>query len=172
MSYQTYPSGSWVSGQLGVSEGPPKPPSLRNAVRLMWVGAGVAVLTTIVEFAVRSKIEAAVAHGMLRNAHGGSPETYTAAQIHQFAEGTVVAYIVAGFLSILLWAWMAWANNRASGWARIVASVLFALNTVGVFVSLHRASVSIFLLLAEWLVGLGAILLLWRRATTEYIGPN
>jgi hypothetical protein len=165
VSYLPYPSeGSFVGAQL--RERPPQPASLGNAVRLMWLGAGVAAVTTIVELAVRGKIEAEVDNGMLRNGHQG----YTIAQVHQFATGTVVAYLVAGVLSILLWVWMAWANNRARGWARICATVLFGLDTVGVFLSLHRASFSIFLLLAEWLIGLAAIALLWRRETTQFIG--
>jgi hypothetical protein len=67
---------------------------------------------------------------------------------------------------------MAWANNRASGWARITASVLLALITVEALLSHSRASVSIFVILLEWLIGLGAVLLLWRRETTAYIGAG
>jgi hypothetical protein len=67
---------------------------------------------------------------------------------------------------------MAWANNRARGWARLLASVLFGLDTVGVFLSLHRASLSLFFLLAEWLVALVATVLLWRRQVTQIIGAG
>jgi hypothetical protein len=167
VSYLPYPSeGSFVGTQL--RERPPQPASLGNAVRLMWLGAGVAAVTTIVEFAVRSKIKAAVFHGMHRNAG----HQYTVAQVHQFATVTVVAYLVAGVISILLWVWMARANNLGRGWARICATVLFGLDTVGVFLSLHRASFSIFFLLAEWLIGAGAIALLWRRETTQFVGAG
>jgi hypothetical protein len=155
-----------MATQVRRTEGPPQPPALRNAVRLMWLGAGVAAVALVVEFAVRGKIKAEVVHGMLRNNHG----RYTVAQVHQFATGTVVGYLVAGVISILLWVWMAQANDRGSGWARIVATLFCVLDTVGVFLSLHRASISIVLLLAEWLVGVGATVLLWRRETTQFIG--
>jgi hypothetical protein len=169
VTYQPYPSAdSYIATQLRGTVGPPQPRSLRNAVRLMWAGAGVAVVTTIVEFVVRGSIRALVFHGMRRNAR----HIYTVAQVHQWANATVVAYLVAGVLSVLLWAWMAWANNRASGWARIVATVFCGVDTIFVFVSLHRASTSILFLLAQWLIGVAVTALLWQRETTEFIGPG
>ena len=50
--------------------------------------------------------------------------------------------------------------------------MFFGLNTVGVFLSLHRASVALSLLMVQWLIGLGAIVSLWRRETTQFIGPG
>jgi hypothetical protein len=134
----------------------------------MWAGAGVALLTTVLEFGIRGRIEAAVYHGMHRNARHILPAT----EVHQFASGTVIAYLVAGVISIVLWAWMAWANSGARGWARIVATLLCGLDTIGVFLSLHRASFAILLLLAQWLIGVAATALLWQRETTQFIGPG
>jgi hypothetical protein len=169
VTYQPYPSAdSYIATQLRGTVGPPQPRSLRNAVRLMWAGAGVAVLTTIVEFAVRGRIRALVFNGMRRNDH----HALTVAQLHQWASGTFAAYLVAGVISVFLWVWMAWANNRASGWARIVATVFCGVDTIFVFVSLHRASVSILFLLAQWLIGVAATALLWQRETTQFIGPG
>jgi hypothetical protein len=82
-----------------------------------------------------------------------------------------VAFVVGEIISVLLWAWMAWANNRGSGWARITASVLFALITIQVLRSLSWTSVSFLFMVLEWLIGLVVIVLLWRRETTQYIGP-
>lgn len=85
------------------------------------------------------------------------------------ASVTFAALVAAGIISILLWVWMAWANNRGRNWARIVATVLFALDTISFILSISRASVSIIFLALEWLVGLVAIVFLWRKETTQWI---
>jgi hypothetical protein len=166
MTYQPYPAGG------GIGTRPPdaqQPDSLRNAVRLMYAGAGVALLGTIFTVAIGSRIKTYIFNAVLRNGRGKAG--YTIAQLHTVANVTFLALVIAGAISIVLWLWMAWANNRASGWARIVASVLFVLITIEAFLSRSRASVSIFVILLEWLIGLGAVLLLWRRETTQFIGP-
>ena len=51
----------WGAGnQMPMAETAPQPPSLRSAVRLMRVGAGVALLGTIVTLAVSGKIKTEV----------------------------------------------------------------------------------------------------------------
>ncbi len=94
------------------------------------------------------------------------------AQLHTIANVTFVALVVAGFVSVLLWLWMARATSRGQGWARIFATVLFALITVEVVLARSRSSVSLAVILLEWLVGLVAVVLLWRRETTAYFGPG
>ena len=63
-------------------------------------------------------------------------------------------------IGVLLWVWMAWANNKGRNWARIVASVLFGLNTISLLLSPGRASITIIFEILGWLVGLGAIVIL------------
>jgi hypothetical protein len=74
-------------------------------------------------------------------------------------------------ITVGLWLWMARANRAGNNWARIVASVLFGLNTIFLLLSFARphASIGAVLNLLIWLVGLGAIVLLWRRDSTGYI---
>jgi hypothetical protein len=170
MTYQPYPSGGGVGYQVPTAQDPPRPPSLRNAVRLMCIGSGVALLGTIVALAASGKIKTEVFNAVRNNAHRSHRSGYTLAQLHTVANITFVALVVAGIVSVLVWVWMAWANNRGSGWARIVASVLFALITIEVILARSRVSVSFVFILLEWLLGLIVVLLLWRRETTEYIG--
>jgi hypothetical protein len=169
MTYQPYPSGRGVGNQVATAEPPPQPPSLRNAVRLMWAGAGLALLGTILTLADLSKLKTEVFNVTRRNNSGKSG--YTLAQLHTVANITVGALVVIGIISVLLWAWMAWANNRARGWARNAASVLFGLLTIEILLSLSRG-VSIVFILLEWLLGVVAVVLLWRRETTAYIGAG
>jgi hypothetical protein len=175
MTYQPYPAGGG-SNQMAAGERPPQPSTLRNAVRLMWVGAGLALIGVIITLVFTSKIKNAVTKAALKanatnRANGATSKILTTSQIHTLANATVVLLAVFGVVGVLLWAWMAWANNRGSNWARIVATVLFALNTIALILEFGRASISIIAILLGWLVGLGAIILLWRRETTAYIAP-
>ena len=175
MSYQPSSAGGSADYPLLVVQEAPRPPALRTAVRLMWAGAGVALIGTILTGVESSKIRTATVNALLKgnsvvrrqSARNGG---YTLAQVHTIANVTVVAFVVAGFVSILLWVWMAWANSKGSGGARIVASVLFALMSVELILARSRASVILIFIVLEWLIGLIAVLLLWRRETTQYIG--
>jgi len=174
MSYQPYPTGGG-SNQMALGQRGEQPSTLRNAVRLMWVGGGLSLIGVIVTLAFTSKIKRAVTTAAnkanVTNKADGKA-ILTAAQIHTLASTTVTLLAIFGIIGVLLWVWMAWANNRGSSWARIVASVLFALNTIALILEFGRASISIIAIILEWLIGLGAIILLWRRETTAYISPQ
>ena len=69
---------------------------------------------------------------------------------------------------------MAWANGRGRNWARIVAAILFGLNTLGLLSAVARPNASgtkIFDGLG-WLVGLGATYYLWRKDSSEYFAQS
>jgi hypothetical protein len=174
MSYQAYPTGGG-SNQMAAGERPPQPQSLRNAVRLMWVGAALALIGVIITVSFTSKIRNAVTtaadkSNVTNRADGKT--VLTAAQIHSLANATVILLAVFGIIGVLLWVWMAWANNKGKQWARVVATVLFGLNTISLILEFGRASISIIAILLGWLVGLGATILLWRRETSAYIAPQ
>lgn len=173
MTYQPYSFTGRRDSGLPVVQ-PPQPPSLRYAVYLMYAGAGVALLGTITALSLNGKIKTEILNRERTNSHdvGGY---YNTEQLHRIANASFVLLVVAGLICVLLWLWMAWANHRASGWARIVASVLFAFMTVEAAVSRSEAPVplvSVGFIVLEWVVGLAAIVLLWRRETTVYIGPG
>jgi hypothetical protein len=174
MTYQPYPTGGGAN-QMGMAERPPQPPTLRNAVRLMLVGAALALVGVIVTLSFSGRIKnavtnAAVTANKTARSQGKTPLTTT--QIHSLANATVGVLVVLGIVGVLLWLWMAWANNRGSSWARIVATVLFALDTISFVLEIGRASVSIIVIAVGWLIGLGAVILLWNRQTTQYINAG
>ena len=175
MTYQPYPTGSGSNDLAPPAARPPQPSTLRNAVRLMLAGAALALIGVIVSAAFSSKIrstitKAAIKANATRRSQGKS--VLTAAQIHTLGNVTLVFLVVIGIIGVLLWLWMAWANNKGSSWARIVATVLFGLNTISLFVDVGRASIAIIPAAIGWLIGLVAIVLLWRRETTAYIKPR
>jgi hypothetical protein len=174
MTYQPYPTGGGAN-QMGTAERPPQPPTLRNAVRLMLAGAALALVGVIVTLSFSSRIKTAVVNAAItanKTAASQGKTRLTTAQIHSLANATVAVLVVLGIVGVLLWLWMAWANNRGSSWARIVATVLFALDTISFVLEVGRASVSIIVIAVGWLIGLGAVILLWNRQTTQYINAG
>jgi hypothetical protein len=68
--------------------------------------------------------------------------------------------------------WMAWANDKGSNWARVVATVLFGLNTISLIFSLGRASITIIFVGLGWLAGLVGTVFLWPKDTSAYISSR
>jgi hypothetical protein len=154
--YQAYPGGA---PQV---PGPPAPPtSVQNAVRLMYAGAALSALGLILSL---------VAIGSLRADIIARDHSLTSSQVHA-AEVIAISFaVIIGLIGIGLWVWMAQANKRGKNWARILASVLFGLDTVLLLVSLAQphAIEGLLLSLLTWLAGLGAIFFLWQRPSSEF----
>jgi hypothetical protein len=161
--YQPYPGGG--ADPMGPPPRPPIPPSVTNAVRLMYVGAGLAAIGLILEFIGLSALKSAI--------RTASP-TLTTSQVNSAEAVAVGIFVVVGLIGIGLWIWMALANKAGHNWARIVASVLFGLNTLFLLLSIARTGVAGGLIasLVTWLVGLGAIVLLWRKDSSAYFQPG
>jgi hypothetical protein len=155
--YQPYPT----SGQPQEPVRMEPPSSVLNAVRLMYAGAALSALEIILSL---------VTIGSLKSAIRANNSTLTTSQLHAAETVAIVSVIIGGLIGIGLWLWMAWANRRGRNWARIVSTVLFAINTLGVFISLARphASVALVFTILVWLVGLGAIVLIWNKQSTPY----
>jgi hypothetical protein len=157
--YQPYPT----SGQQPMAPVPADPPqTVRRAVNLMYAGAALSAIEIVVGLATIGSLKAAIRSRF---------PSYTASQIHSAEVATVSIAIVIGLLGVGLWIWMARANLAGRGWARIVASVLFGINTIDVFAAIVQPHSVISLILAVllWLIGLGAIWLLWQRESSAYI---
>jgi hypothetical protein len=168
MTYQPYPTGGG-SKIVHQAQQPPQPPSVRTAVILMYVGAGLSALALIGTLVLSGRIKAAVGRA-LRNARTSKP--LTAADIHAAETFYITLVIVILLIAIGLWLWMAWANGRGKGWARIVSSVLFGLNTIWLIFSGARTVTTLVFIGLGWLVGLAALIFLWRKDTSQYIAQS
>ena len=167
MTYQPYPTG----GGSNTVQRPqvPQPSTVRTAVILMYVGAGLSALGLIGTLALSGRIKNAVGRA-LRNARTG--RTLTATEIHSAENLYLVVVVVILLIAIGLWLWMAWANGRGRGWARIVSTVLFGLNTLWLIFSGARTATTLVFVGLGWLVGLAALIFLWRRETSQYIAQS
>lgn len=156
--YQPYPQG----GEMPPDPTRPAPPRpVRTAVLLMYTGAALSAVSLIVTVLSFHAIER-----VIRNASS----TLTAHQVHNDAIVAVTIAVVESLIAIGLWLLMAWANKGGKSWGRIMATVLFGLNTVLLLLSFLRATASVSLAFSVlvWLVGLGAIVLLWRKESSQY----
>ena len=159
--YQPYPSAG--QGPEPVRQGPP--PSVVMAVRMMYAGAVVSAVSLIVGLATV---------GSLRSALHKSDPTLTSAQLHNLQTVVVAGSVAVGLISIGLWVWMALMNKAGKSWARIVATVLFGLDTLFLLLGVVRAgaAASSLVSILIWLIGLGAVILLWRKDSGEYIAAQ
>ena len=159
--YQRYPS----SGKPVEPERPAVPVSVQNAVKLMYAGAAVSTVSLIVSLTTLGGTKAAIRK---------AKPSLTAAQVNQLNTFIISLAIISGVVGIVLWLWMARTNSQGRNWARIVSTVLFGLATLDLFGVLSQPKTLPGLLfpLLTWLIGLGAIVLLWRRPSTEFFQPR
>jgi hypothetical protein len=160
-SYPQYPQYSQYPQAAQLPEPPPPPPSIVNAVKLMYAGAGIAVVDAIVAIVTRHAIKTIIEQ---RN------PAFTPSQVNAATGAAVGVVIVLGLVGAGLWLWMAWANNHGRGWARVLSTIFFAIATLGVFLSFAQAATVIGRILGiiQWAVGLAAIVLIWRRQSSDY----
>ncbi len=87
---------------------------------------------------------------------------------------TITLVIVVGLAVIALWLWMARANGQGRNWARILSTVLFGLATLDLFgvVSQPKTLLGLVFPVLTWLLGLGALVLLWRKQSTAFFQPR
>lgn len=142
-------------------ERPPAPPSVLNAVKLMYAGAAASTVSLVIF---------AASIGAIRHENKTARSPLSGSQLNQF----IITSIVYAVISVALWLWMARANGEGRNWARITASVLFFLATLDLYGLLNypKTALSLVLPVVTWIVGLGAVILLWRRESTAYFRPR
>jgi hypothetical protein len=155
--YEPYPGGA----QIPEVQRPPTPASVRNAVRFMYAGVVASLIGIIISLTTLSAT---------RNALEGRFPQLTASQANGQATTFVAAWVVGGLVSAGLWIFIARACNSGKGWARITGTVLFGIATVeglGSLVAPEAVLVKSFWLII-WLVGLGAVVLLWQGSSSAF----
>jgi hypothetical protein len=126
------------------------------------------VIGIIVDLTTYSSLQNALAKRKNKNG-----QLLTHAQVVDLAHVEVVVLVVAGLIAAGVWIWMARSCRAGKSWARIVSTVLFAISTIGVFVSvgggaLTAGAATRIYGFVVWIVGLIVIILLWQRASSDY----
>jgi len=158
---QPYPS----TGKPVEPERPAPPPSVLNAVKLMYVGAAVSTVSLVISLVDISGTKAAI-----RKAR----PSLTAAQVNQLNTFIIALAVVSGVIGVALWLWMARANGQGRNWARIVSTVLFGLATLDLFGVLSQPKTVLGLVfpVLTWLIGAGAVFFLWRSESNAFFKPR
>jgi hypothetical protein len=159
--YQPYPS----TDRPVEPDKPPAPQSVLNAVKLMYAGAAVSAVSLIISLATI---------GGTKDAIKKAKPSLTATQVDQLNTFIIALAVVSGVIGVALWLWMARKNGEGKSWARILSTVLFALATLDLFgvISQPKTVLGLVFPVLTWLIGLGAIVFLWRRESTEFFKPQ
>lgn len=159
---QPYPRGT---GNAPMFDRPPAPPSVLNAVKLMYAGAVVSAIEIVISLTTISGLKSAIEK---------TYPHYSAARVHTVEIASITGLVISGLLGVGLWVLMARLNLSGRSWARIVASVLFGINTLELVALFNRPIDVLGLAFAVvlWLFGLGATVFLWRRDSSEFFQPR
>lgn len=140
---------------------PEAPKSIFNAVRLMYVGAGLAAVNLI--FALLSR-------DSLRDAIVESNEDLSASEVDSLVNMYYGVGAVMQVIAIALWLWMASANKKGRSWARVVATVLGGLNILFTLLNLTAGgfNLSTIMNLVTLVLAAYILYLLYRPESGEY----
>jgi hypothetical protein len=167
--YPSAPSG-YPSAAPGVGGAPAaaveQPPAVRNAVRLMWVGAAISLLSLIVTLATLGTLKSQIRDQVRTNG-----QHVTQSQLDAAFTAAVVFSVVIAAIAIGLWLWMAWKNGQGRQWARIVATVLGVLNVIFTLLSFvgNRATGGTRILsVIDLVIAIAILILLWRKESSDF----
>lgn len=146
-----------------------RPPSIRTAVWLMYLGALLSLINIFVGMAAKDSVLDDVRRQAVES---GKSAVEADAAVNDISGPYTAAVLFGGVIGILLWLWMVWKNGQGRKWARIVATVLFATHTlslIGAFIGAPGTSgPALWLSVLMWIVGLAALYFLWRRDAGDY----
>ncbi|OLT31011.1 hypothetical protein BJF82_02340 [Kytococcus sp. CUA-901] len=154
-----------MDDQYGTRGPVTRPQPVATAVKLMWAGAGLSLLSLLLGLVLRPSAEE------FRQAMEDAGIPMTDAQLDQQMTMGMVSGVVFGLIGVGLWALHAWANGKGMAWARITGTILGVLNIglflfslLGLAVSLATASGIVSLVLSAISAVLAAVIiyLLWR----------
>ncbi len=163
MSYQPPFDGNWMSPYAWMTQNDRPPPSIQNAVRFIYAGAVIQALSVILDIAAF--------HGRIQSFLAtGSATPLSASQLSTADAVGVGFLILGGIVGASLWLWMARKNKAGRRWARNLSTVCFAIYTLTLIAVIARP-VTVWdkiIPVAEWLVGVMAIVLLWKRESGDF----
>lgn len=156
--YQQFPGGV----QAPESSSANAPQSVLRAVRVMYVGLAASLLGIVVDMTTLSSTRTEI---LSRN------PTFTTAQVNTAEHLEIGIFIASGLIGAALWLWMAQKCRAGRGWARVVSTVFFGIETLSLVIGTAAAQgggLTRIYGLVVWVIGLIAVVLLWRRSSSDY----
>jgi hypothetical protein len=148
----------------------PRPGSVTTAVRLMWVGAALAVVSALLTPTMGDSMRT-----QLRDSLTTSGTTLTPGELDGIVTAVLAVALVFGLIAAGLWLLMAWLNGKGKSWARIVATILFAFSLLSALSGLAQAGAAPLLTvlsLASAVVGGAAVFFLWRKESSAWFAAQ
>ena len=162
--FGAYPTGPGQGGQRPAA--PAQPASIATAVKLMYAGAVLSVLSLIYSFSTLGNLKDDIRVELEKNDASVSQSTIDAAY-----SVTIVIAVIFGLIGALLWVWMAWKNGQGRKWARVVATVLAAFNLVGLLFSVAGGNAETISLIASAIscvLAVCILVLLYKKESTAF----
>ncbi len=154
---QPYPS----AAQAANDDRPPIPRSVLNATRLMYAGAVVNAIGAVVWLVTMSATKAAIKS---KHPH------LSASTLNTVTSAGVITGAVAAVIGALFFCWLARSCRAGKNWARITATALLAVASLGTLYQLSaaQATADLSLTFVVDLIGLSVVVLLWLGSSSAY----
>ena len=143
-----------------------QPASIHTAVRLMWAGAAISVLSLIVTLVTLGSLKT-----QIRDQLVSSGQEVTDSTINAGYAAAIIFAVVSSLVAIGLWLWMAWKNGQGRSWARVVATVLAAINLVSTLISLFGGNampLATIVTVVNLILAIVIVVLLWRKESSDF----
>jgi hypothetical protein len=160
LMYQQYPGGP---GSAEPAAGPVSAPqSVIQAARVMYVGVAASVVGIVIDLLMRHTIQTAIIQ------HRGK---MTTSQVNTAYHAELAVLVIFGLIGAGLWLWMARSCLAGKSWARVTSTVFFGIDTLFVLIgaaAVRGGGLTRLYGIIVWVIGLIAIILLWRRSSSDY----
>jgi serine/threonine protein kinase len=140
----------------------PRPPTpVLAAAWLMYSGAGLSVLSALVNLAII---------GQVKNAFLVSHPLLPGNTVKSLAAAASAGVLVGGAVVVGLWLWLAYASKQGAGWARTAGTVLFGIDTFVMVATLGTRGIGVTKGIGAvvWLIALVTVILLWQGSASRF----
>ncbi|YAL84030.1 hypothetical protein ACMYYO_04255 [Dermacoccaceae bacterium W4C1] len=153
-------------GDLGPA--PTKPKSIELAQKLMYVGAALSAISLVLGAVL---VGSDSTKDAIRDSLRDAGQDVTDDAVNTAVTVGLITSILMGVLGIALWLLMAKFNGAGKSWARIVATVLGALNVIFSLLQFTQPTANgagIAMSVVSMLLAIAILVLLWRPESSQY----
>ncbi|HEY6493099.1 MAG TPA: protein kinase [Trebonia sp.] len=140
------------------------PPAVRRAIGLMYAGFAVTLIDAISSSLVYGRYDDEVGRYTLAG------RTAAANNVNSMS-GAVAVGMLADYLGLVCWLWLAVAARRGNGWTRIAGAALLGIYsacTLFILLGTHRDPGVQFTTVVVWAIGVAALIPLWSQQAREF----
>ena len=146
------------------------PASISNAVKLMYAGAVISLINALSVLFTRDTMRTSVADALRKQG-----KSVDASTVDSAVNVGIILGLVIGLIGVALWIWMARTNQSGRSWARVVATVLGALNILFTLLSLGQdtsTGLSRILGIISAILAVVILVLLWRKESSAFYAAH